>query len=807
MEQCIVPHEKLRVACDPSCFEFATTEEVAPLEGIVGQERAERAIKFGLHIQSQGYNIYMAGPPGTGKNTYARTITDEVAPERDVPDDWCYVYNFEQPDEPVALRLPAGYGAEFQSDIKELIDDLTQEIPKAFDSEDYDDRRSEVVRGFQERINELFSEMEDEARQEGFAIKRTSAGFVTIPIRDGEALSQDEYNQLSEEEKEEYEEKRNDVQSAVSDTIRRAKALEKEAQQQIQQLEKNVALFAVNPLFERLEQKYSDYEAVLDHLGAIKQDVIDNLDDFKDGGDEQPMPFPFARRASEDDGFTRYRVNLLVDNGGLDGAPVIVESNPTFHNILGKVEYEGQFGNLVTDFTMIKPGALHRANGGFLILQARDVLMNFGTWDALKRMLRNQEICIENPGEQYRIIATQGLRPEPIPLTVKVLLIGEPYLYHLLYFYDPDFRKLFKIRADFDTEMARTDKHLDRYAAFISSVCKREGLKHFDKHAVARVVDYSTRITSDHEKLSTRFNEVTEVIYEANAWAELEGGDLVGAEHVAKAIEEKAYRSKRLEEKLLEMFERGKLLVDVEGSVTGQVNGLSVLDLGDYSFGKPSRITANVYMGKEGVVNIERETELSGSIHDKGLLILSGYLGRKYAQDKPLTLSASLTFEQLYEGVDGDSASSAELYALLSALADAPIRQDLAVTGSVNQKGEVQPIGGANEKIEGFYHVCKVRGITGTQGVLIPVQNVDNLMLKDEIVEAVRDGRFHIYAVRTIDEGIELLTGIPAGQPDENGEYPKDTIHYRVNAKLHEWTETMAALGGEGTSAGEETDG
>ncbi|MEW5899220.1 MAG: Lon protease family protein, partial [Bacillota bacterium] len=493
--------------------------------------------------------------------------------------------------------------------------------------------------------------------------------------------------------------------------------------------------------------------------------------------------------------FNRYKVNLFVNNADTKGRPVIIESNPYYYNLFGKIEYRSVMGSLTTDFTMLKAGAVHRANGGYLILQAKDVLSDPLAWDALKKALKNRQTIIENIGEQYRIVPTASLRPEPIPVDVKVILIGSPYLYYLLYALDEDFQKFFKVRVDFDTEMPRTPENLKNYAAFAGSVCSREKLKHFDRAGLAELIEYGSRLCGDQNKLSTRFNEVVQIIYEAAAWAEAEGAAHVSAPHVRRAVEERVYRSSRLEEKIQEMIRQGKILVDTEGAVMGQVNGLSVVDIGDYSFGKPSRITAKTFMGQEGVVNIERETRMSGRLHTKGVLTLAGFLGDRFAQDKPLRLSARITFEQLYEGVDGDSASSTELYALLSALSGLPVKQGIAVTGSVNQNGEIQPIGGVTEKIEGFFAVCKIKGLTGEQGVIIPHQNVDNLMLKHEIIEAVQEGKFHIYAVRTVEEGISILTGAPAGIRGADGKYPENTVFYLVDKKLREYAEGLAGFG------------
>lgn len=788
----------LRLVCDPACFPYETTDQVPPLEGMIGQERAMRAMEFGLKVRNPGYNIYMAGVPGTGKTTYAQALVSEVARGQKPPDDWCYVYNFDDPDRPLALRLPPGKGAEFQRDMEELVQDLKAHIPRVFESADYEQQRSETMSKYQARISEILRNLVERARAHGFALQQTAAGFLVAPLIHGQPITSEQYQELPEEMRREIEERGTQVQEWISEAQRQVRLLEKEARGAIRELEQRIARVAVGPLIERLQEKWRDFPLVVNYLSRVEQDVREHLDEFRSAdGESPPVPLPFMPpRQERESAVLRYRVNLLVNNAGAQGAPVVVETNPTYYNLFGAVEYRSHMGVMVTDFTMIRAGALHRANGGYLILQARDVLTNPGAWEGLKRALKNRSIQIENMGEQFRLIPTRTLRPEPIPLDVKIILVGSPLLHMLLYYYDEDFRKFFKIKADFDTEMPRTPENLEGYFRFLSSLCRREGIRHLDRTAVAKVVEYSSRLAGSQKKLSTRFNEVVEVVYEANVWAEAEGSPVIRASHIEKAIEEKVYRSNRIEEKIREMIAEGKILVDVDGAVVGQVNGLSVIQVGDYTFGRPSRITARTFLGEEGVVNIERETEMSGNIHSKGVLILGGYLGGKYAQDKPLSLSARLVFEQTYEEVEGDSASSTELYALLSSLSGLPIRQDLAVTGSVNQNGEVQPIGGVNEKIEGFYAVCKVKGLTGRQGVIIPYQNVDDLMLKEEVVEAVRAGKFHIYAIRTVDEGIELLTGVPAGTLQPDGTYPEGTVHYLVDRKLREMAEKLTAFGG-----------
>ncbi|MGQ9823813.1 MAG: Lon protease family protein [Desulfotomaculales bacterium] len=686
--------------------------------------------------------------------------------------------------------------------MEELVSDLKSVIPKAFEGTDYEQNKQAIVNELESQIQSEMEELRREAAAAGFSMKQGSSGMMFLPMRDGKRMSPEEFEALPPEEQRAIENKIRHLQQKLEEVINSGRVLEKKAKEQIQELEKQIAGYAIGPLIERLREKYREFPRIVRYLDVVAEDVTRHLDLFKSGDAQKAGPFSIFLDAQ--DFFNRYRVNLFVNNAETKGAPVVIESNPYYYNLFGKIEYRSVMGSLSTDFTMLKPGAVHRANGGFLVLQAKDVLFDPLAWDTLKKALKNRQTIIENIGEQYRIVPTASLRPEPIPVDVKVVLIGSYYLYHLLYALDEDFQKFFKVKVDFDTEMPRTPENLKNYAAFIGSVCRREKLKHFDKTGMAELIEYGSRLCGDQNKLSTRFNEVVQIIYEAAAWAEAENAEFAGAPHVRRAIEERVYRSSRLEEKILEMIRLGKILVDTEGVVVGQVNGLSVVDIGDYAFGKPSRITAKTFLGQEGVVNIERETRMSGRLHTKGVLTLAGFLGDRFAQDKPLRLSARITFEQLYEGVDGDSASSAELFALLSALSGLPVKQGIAVTGSVNQNGEIQPIGCVTEKIEGFFAVCKIKGLNGEQGVIIPRQNIDNLMLRHEIIDAVREGKFHIYAIRTVEEGISLLTGIPAGSRQADGKYPENTVFYLVDKKLREYAEGLLKFGGKEKGAAEE---
>ncbi|MGI6308435.1 MAG: Lon protease family protein [Dethiobacteria bacterium] len=796
--------EKIFKKCAPDMFTFSTTEELIPLEGIVGQKRAVQAIDFGLKIKGHGYNIFMMGITGTGKTSYARAVAEEIACCDPVPDDWCYLYNFKNPDEPLALNLPAGMGSVFARDIHNLLEELKEAIPKALNTEEYERQKGVIVKKFQEVRNALMDNLNNVAQENSFMLKRTSTGFLSIPLKDGKELSEEEFDQLEKQEREELEKKSTEVQFKAMEISRRIQNEEKNLRDEIKELDYKTVLHATGHLIEELKEEYNKFPKVIHYLEALRDDVLDNISDFKEDEDDKQFSFPWLRHYGREAAATKYTVNLVIDNRETKGAPVVVESNPTYYNLIGRIEHENRLGMVTTDFTMIKGGAFHRANGGYLILQANDLLLNFQSWEVLKRVLKTKEVRIETIGEQYALLTMTTLKPEPIPLDIKVILIGNPMLYHLLYRYDEDFRKLFKIKADFDVVMERSSQNVAKMANFISSHCQREGLRHFDRSGVGRVVEYSSRLAEHQEKLSTRFNEIVEILYEADAWAGLQGHDYVSAQHVDKAIKEKIFRSDKYEKRLLEMVDEGQILLDFSGEKVGQINGLAVINLGDYTFGKPSRITAATYLGRRGIVNIERESKMSGRIHDKGVLIISGYLGQKYARHIPLTLSASICFEQSYEGVDGDSASSAELYALLSSIIDVPLKQSIAVTGSVNQKGEIQPVGGITRKIEGFFAACKLQGLTGEQGVLIPQQNIANLMLDAEVVEAVRENKFHLYAVNTIDEGLEILTGLPAGERDENGKYPEGTINALVEKNLKEYHKLLSRKAREPEKAGEQ---
>lgn len=786
--------EVLSWQCDPVQFEFTSTAELPPLEGTIGQDRAVTAIDFGLGIRDGGFNLFVLGEPGSGRSSTIRKLLNRRAADEPVPDDWCYLNDFKETGRAVCLRLPPGQGKGLQKDMEALVTRLAEEIPKVFESKEYEQQKGQIAAAYQEKHRQLFERLEAEANRSRFVLQRSVSGLVLVPTKGGQPLSQQEYEDLPDQEREVLDRNGNELQEHLAEVMRQVRDQEKEMRAETAKMEKELLLYAIGHLFEDLEARYGEHAQVLEHFSDCKKDLLERIDEFRPS--EGPtLAIPGLKQLSQEPSFDRYRVNLFIDNSELTGAPVVYEANPTYFNVFGRLEHVIQMGNAITNFTMIKPGALHRANGGYLILDCREVLINVFTYEALKRSIRKGEIRIEDMAEQFRLIATVSLKPKPVPLDCKIILIGTPHLYYLLYQFDQDFRKYFKVKADFDRMMKNTWENVQQYALFVGSKCREENLRHFEPSGVARLVEYSARLIEDQGRLSSRFLDIADLIREASHYAVRHDRERVGAEQVDLAIEARIYRSNKVEERIQEFIEEGTLLVDTQGEVVGQVNGLSVYMLGDYSFGKPSRVTVRTFLGKGGMINIEREVKLSGPSHDKGVLILSGFFGERFAQDKPLAVAASICFEQSYGGVDGDSASSTELYGLLSSLSGLPIRQGIAVTGSVNQHGRIQPIGGVNEKIEGFYAVCKAFGLNGEQGVVIPVQNVKNLMLKPEVIAAVRDGRFHLWAVTTIDEGIEILTGVPAGERQADGSWPEGSVNARVDQRLRQMAEALHKFG------------
>lgn len=787
--------------CDFAQIEFETTDDLDDLEKIIGQPRGVEAMEFGVNIEQEGYNIFALGVPGTGKRSLVRQLFEDKVSTKPVPDDWCYVNNFDQSHKPKALRLPAGKGITLQEDMEQLVEELRTALSTAFESEEYHARRQELQQEFQERQQKVFEEVSEEAEQKDFNLVRTSAGLVFAPVREGEVLSPEELKELPEEKRKELEEEVSQLQEKLQKRLRQVPRWQREMREKLRDLNKEFANFAVGGLIDELRQKYEDLSAVVDFLDDVQQDIIENVQDFLSQAEEDQQnasqgsnPGPQSPFQKDSPQMRRYKVNVLVDHSDSDSAPVVFEDNPTFQNVLGRIEHLARMGALMTDFNLIKPGALHRANGGYLLLEARKLLLQPFAWEGLKRALRSGQLRVESPAQMFSLISTVSLEPEPIPLNVKVALVGEPLLYYLLSAYDNEFGELFKVKVDFAERMDRNSGNQEEYARLIAGLVRKNELQPFDRSAVGRVIEHSARLAGDAEKLSTQVKSITDLLGEADYWAKRNGNGTVKAEDVQQAIEAKIYRSDRLRELIQEEIRRGTILIDTEEARVGQVNGLSVMQLGDFAFGRPNRITARIRLGKGEVVNIEREVELSGPIHSKGVLILAGFLGARYAIERPLSLSASLVFEQSYGGIEGDSASSAELYALLSAIAEVPLRQSIAVTGSVNQHGEVQAIGGVNEKIEGFFDVCQARGLTGDQGVLIPASNIKNLMLRQDVRKAVAEEKFFIYPVETIDQGIELLTGKSAGQVDADGNYPEGTINRLVQDRLAELADKRLAF-------------
>ena len=787
--------EQLCRKCDGSQFDFESTAELEDLSDIIGQERAVNAVQFGIGIRREGYNLFALGPSGTGKRTTISQFLEQKAAAEPVPSDWCYVNNFEQSHKPRALRLPPGQGSVLRDDMEQLVEELRTAIPAAFESEDYRTRRQEIQEEFKEQQENTFGGLQELARERSIALIRTPAGLAVAPLKDSEVMSPDEFQKLPEEERKRFEEDIAEVQERLQEALPQARRWEHEAREKVKELDRQVAMFAVGGMIDELHEKYAELPEVVDYMEAVQQDVVDNVDQFRES-EETPkvMGVPVPRSVTRESLLRRYQVNALVDHSESEGAPVVYESNPTYNNLIGRVEQIAQMGALLTDFNLIKPGALHRANGGYLILDARQLLMQTYAWEGLKRALRSRDLRIESLAQALSLISTVSLDPEPIPLDVKVVLIGDRMLYYLLYSMDPDFSELFKVEADFSEDTARTPESNLLYARLIATMARQEDLRPFDRGAVTRVIEHSSRMAGDAEKLSVHLLSIADLLREADYWAGVAGNGAVTAGGVQRAIDAKIHRADRVRERVHERIQRGTILIDTTGERVGQVNGLSVVGLGNFAFGQPSRITARVRIGSGKVVDIEREVELGGPIHSKGVLILSSFLSSRYAAEHPLSLSASLVFEQSYGGVEGDSASMAELCALLSALAEVPIDQSFAMTGSVNQHGEAQPIGGVNEKIEGFFDVCKTRGLTGDQGVIVPTSNVQHLMLRYDVVEAVEAGQFHIYPMRTVDEAIELLTGIPAGERDEEGNFPEGSVNQLVEARLIELAEKQRAF-------------
>ncbi|MEJ2692409.1 MAG: ATP-binding protein [Candidatus Thiodiazotropha sp.] len=798
--------EALLRRCDPAQFPFDTTESLPELDGFIGHSRAIDALSFGLEVRHKGYNLYALGPSGTGKYAQIKRYLTELAAKRPLPNDWCYVNNFDDARKPQAITLPAGRGLVLKQAMEQLVNDLHEAIPLVFESNEYTTRRQTLEEHFQERQEEAMSIMQKRAEEKHIALINTPTGFTLGPMRDEKVLGPEQFHSLPEEEREAIEKDIKELQEELRKTLHTIPHWQQETREEIGKLNREMTASAVHHRLNTLRESFKDIEPVINYLNRVEQDVIENFQHFLPHEERKPTLFglPLTPQEEGPPWHFRYRINLLLSHEPNGGAPIVYEDLPGYNNLIGRVEHRAHLGALETDFTMIRPGALHRANGGYLILDALKLLMQPFAWETLKRVLQSAEIRIESLAQITSLVSTQSLEPEPIPLDVKVILLGDRHIYYLLDAYDPEFSELFKVAADFDDQLIRDSDTEQRYAQLIATLARQKSLRHLERDAVARIIDQSLRQTEDNERLSSHMRSLVDLMQEADYRAGKNGHESVTRADVQQAIDAQIHRADRIREQLQEEVQRGTLLIATEGEQTGQINGLSVMMLGGFSFGHPTRITARTRLGKGELVDIQREVELGGPIHSKGVYILSGFIAGHYVPDYPLSLSASLVFEQSYGMVEGDSASSAELYALLSSLAGVPIKQSLAVTGSVNQLGEVQAIGGVNEKIEGFFDICKARGLSGQQGVLIPAANVKHLMLREDVVEAVRSGLFAVYPVATIDQGIELLTGLPGGERDVSGDFPADSFNRRVEERLIHFSERLRALG---SDSGEEQSG
>ncbi len=787
-------YKDLKAFCSTDSFNFETTAELDSNDKGIGQDSAIRSLEFGLNVDVRGNNLYLEGPSGVGKTMYTRNYLEKLSSKKKVPVDWCYIYNFDNPNEPIAVSLPAGQGREFQETMDGFIKDVKLDIAKTFSNEDFEKEKTLIRQEFEQKRADLLDKLNEKASKYNFIVKTAQNGVYMMPVYEGKTLEEADFEKLDDAIRQEYENNSSIVQEYIISAISEIKSIEKQSDKKIEEWQSNVSLLTVNVHVNYVKSKFKRNKKINHFLDNIKKDILKNIQYFVNTSDEQEKKSDNSSTPDNTKPWLNYRVNLFVDNSKLEGAPVIMDSNYSFQNIFGKLEYENYMGMFKTDFTMLKPGLLHIANGGYIIFQAEDLLSSPACYENLKRVLRVKEIGIDNSQEQRSAMVMISLKPEPIPLDLKVILIGSEEIYQTLLAMDPNFKKLFKIKIEFAEDAPLTDENILLLARFMHSFCEREHLPQLDKEAVARMIEYASKLADDKRKLSTRFNDLSQIISEAGTWAMMARSKVITEKFIKKAIDEKIARVQKYDNRLSEMIKDDMLLIDTDGYKVGQINGLTIMTTGDYTFGKPARITANTYTGKAGIINIEREVELSGSSHSKGVLILTGYIGEQFAQDFPLSLTASICFEQLYNGVDGDSASSTELYALLSSLSNVPINQSIAVTGSVNQKGEIQPIGGVNDKIEGFYHVCKNKGLTGKHGVIIPIQNVMNLSLSDEVIESVKNKEFHIYAISTIEEGIEILTGVPAGRKDTLGNFPAGTINYLAYEKLKKYSESVRTL-------------
>jgi predicted ATP-dependent protease len=792
--------QQLTTRCDPATLGFRTTAEITQPERAIVQERALAALWLGMGIGAHGHNIYVMGLPGSGRHAIVRRELEREAATRPTPDDWCYVNRFDDPQRPRALRLPPGRGVQLKADMRELVRDLRAALPEALESDSYRARRAELDREYEERMQHSFESVQQEAEKRGLTLVQAPDGFGIVPVRDGEILPSEQFERLPEAERQQIRGHIDAIGELLRSHLSEIPRWQRERHRRRRELDREVTAATVRVQIEELRAKYADCPVVLEHLDAVEADLVENA---RGTFHAEPLavPFPGLERAEAQARFGRYDVNVLVDGRGVKGAPVVYEGNPTYQNIVGQTENATQFGTLVTDFMLVRPGALHRANGGFLILDAERLLTQPFAWDALKHALFERCIRVESLGQRLSLISTVSLEPERIPLQVRVVLIGTRQVYDLLCAYDAEFAELFKVPADFDDALERTPDNTQRYASMIAAMARAESQRPLEAAAVARIIDHAARLAGDSRKLSTHLRSVHDCVREANHFAAAAGQDVVRAVDVQRALDEARQRLARAHEEMLDAIRLNSLLIDCDGEVVGQANGLSVVRVGGTLYGQPARITATVRIGDGEVVDIEREVKLGGAIHSKGVLILAALIGARFGAQEPLSLHASLVFEQSYGGVEGDSASLLEACALLSAIAGRPLRQGLGVTGSINQHGAVQVIGGVNEKVEGFFHACRLRGLTGTQGVILPADNVPHLMLHDEVIEAVERGRFHVYGVRTLDEAIGLLTGMEAGERDAAGNYPPGSFNALAEERLRAFARGRRQFMREGAAA------
>lgn len=804
-----LPVQALYRACDPAQLSFDTTESLEDLNETPGQERAVEAIHFATGIEVDGHNVFVLGPPGAGRHTFVRHFLEKIAAGHPTPSDWCYVYNFDDPRQPKTLKLPAGIGKNLRVDVANAIEDAQTAIPAAFESEDFQLQSEAIIDEFKEQQEQSFKAIEKIAHERDINLIQTPNGIAFIPTQDKEVIKPEDFEKLPQEKKDKIHKDIEELTGQFQRVMRAAPKHAREMRQRLRQLEHDVTGLAVTGLIDELRQKYKEIPPVLDHLAGMQADIIDNVSLFLKPADGHGLPEKMREmlHSKESAVIRRYAINLLVDRSECEGLPVVFEDKPSFAELIGKIEYEAEFGSLVTNFTLIRAGSIHRANGGYLVLDAAKVLSYPLAWEGLKRAVKSRQLQVRSIGDDIGLVSTVSLEPQPIPLELKVILIGERLHYYLLDRYDPEFSELFKVAADFEDRIDRNQQSVEQRARMLATVIRQENLKHLDRGGLARLVEESVRHSGDNERLSADIRQSADILREAHYRASHNGNNTIGAKEVQQAIDARIHRASRYRDRMQEGILHDILKVDTTGVSVGQVNGLAVIQLGGFAFGRPQRITATVSLGSGKVIDIEREVELGGPLHSKGVLILTGFLRSHYVTDRPLSLSASLVFEQSYGGVDGDSASAAELCVLASALAEVPVKQSLAITGSLDQHGRIQAIGGVNEKIEGFFDICSKRGLSGDQGVLIPLANVRHLMLRGDVIEAVERGQFHVYPVAHVDQCLEILTGLPAGERDENGEFPDDSVNYKIRERLLGFANQLQAFSKTGKTVEEDANG